>query len=370
MNRIKILSCVGLWIFLAAGPAVAQSPTDGKAAGPPPALVVSAPVTEGTVKSPLTLIGTAEPRYLSEVASEIDGLVSTMVVRKGQAVAKGDPLVKLRTKRQEILLEEARSRLREVLSRIDKAKADVKRVENLFQQKFISEEELEDRTMLLDTLEQQADQNRAAIGLLEDRLDRMVVRAPFAGRIVAEKTEVGEWLEEGETALILADLSIIQVMVPVPEQQIVQIKTGSTVNVSFDALPNREFTGKVRAIVPLADPASRTFPLQVDIANPDGRILGGMLARAIFSIGAERTSALVPKDALVSQAQGGSYVVRIVNGQAEIVPVRVLVGKGDQFAVDPLEGELKTGDRVIIRGNERLRPGQPVRDTPLPGQKG
>jgi RND family efflux transporter MFP subunit len=356
----SITLCALLLLSLGRVPALAQPEA------PPPALVVTAAIESGEVHVPLTLVGTAQPRYSAEVASEVDGVVTAVEARKGAVVKKGDVLVRLRTVPAELDLEEARGRLGEVEARIAKADADVKRAQRLFAQAFTSEEELQGTQADLDALRQQARQIRAAADRLEDQLARMVIRAPFAGHVVAERTEVGAWVSQGTVVAELTDLAVIHAMVPVPEQELARISLGMPVEVTFDALPASPFTGNVTAIVPRADPAARTFPVEVSIDNPAGRILAGMIARATFRHDGGAGIATIPKDALVPQPTGGGYVVKVVDGAAAIVPVRVLESQEERFAVEPLQGELNPGDRVVIRGNERLRPGQPVREAAAP----
>lgn len=297
---------------------------------------------------------------LSEVATETGGLVENITARQGARVKKGDSLLQLRNVRQKLLLGEAEARQKEVRARLKKAEADTRRAEDLFEKKFISDEELNARTTERDSLLRQIDQLQAAIELIGDRLDRMTLRAPFSGVVVKEQTETGQWLGEGDAALTLADLTTVKVMVPVPERLIASIHIGSSVAVHVDALPKREFTGMVAAIIPLAEADARTFPVQIDVANSDGAILGSMLARATFQVGPKTETAFIPKDALVPRPDGSSYVIKVVDGKAELIPVKVLIGKESQFAVIPLQGDLQAGDRVVVRGNERLRPGQAV----------
>ncbi len=330
--------------------------------GPPPALVATAEVESGRLQAPLLLVGNSEPLRLAEVAAETQGLVSSISARQGDRVARGAVLVKLRDRRQRLLRDEAQARREEVGSRLKKAEADARRAQGLFNNKFISDEELQARLTERDALLRQQEQLGAAIRLIEDRLSRMIIRAPFAGQVLAEKTEQGQWLGEGDTALVLADLSTVKVMVPVPEQRITRIKPGQDIAVSFDALPGMNFTGKIAAVIPQAQSQARTFPVQVNIANPDGLILAGMLARARFDIGAETDVLFVPKDALVPRPDGTSYIVQVVDGKAVMIPVRLISGSGEKFAIVPLKGKLAAGDRVVVRGNERLRPGQAVRE--------
>ncbi len=326
------------------------------------ALVVTAPVEQDDVRPALTLVGTAEPRYTAEVACEVDGLVERLVARKGDRLRQGDLLAKQRTLPRKLRLQESRARLREVLARIEKAEADLRRAERLFDQKFISEEQLQERRTDLDALRQQERRLRAAIRIVEDSLARMEIRAPFDGSVVAERTEVGQWLDAGDPVIVLSDLSVIHIMVPVPEQQIGRILQGATVAVTIDAFPGRALSGTISAVVPRADTASRTFPVQVDVENPDNSILAGMLARVTFHPVTLAGALVVHKDALVPQPDGGGYLVKVSDGTASWVQVRVRESYGDRYAVEPLNKDLAAGDRVVVRGNERVRPGQAVRE--------
>ncbi|BCR03919.1 MexH family multidrug efflux RND transporter periplasmic adaptor subunit [Desulfuromonas versatilis] len=333
-------------------------------ATPPAALIVTATVEQGQPRIPRTFAATAEPRYMARVASEVDGLVEFLRVRRGDQVARGEVIARLRSYPVELQREEARARLGEVQTRIAKAEADLRRARELHSQRIISEEELQARQTELDALLQEASRNQASIRLLQDRLERMSIRAPFSGHVVRAVTELGQWVDEGEAVVELADLSTIQVMTPVPEQHLSQVKLGMQARVNFDALPGGDFSGEVTAVVPQADLASRTFPVQVSVANPEGKILAGMLARVTFMRDLDNPGLVIPKDAYVPRPDGGGYVVKIHRDTARIIPVELLQAAGGSFLVRPLDGSLEAGNRVAIRGNERLREGQQVQEAP------
>lgn len=335
-------------------------------AGPPLALVVTAAVEMGAPRLTTALVGTAEPRYSALVASEVEGLVEAFFARRGRQVERGQILAQLRTYPVEMQLAQARAAIGEIQSRIQKAESDLQRAQNLHRQGFISEEELQSRQTDLTSVQQALAGQQAAARGLEDRLARMTIRAPFSGRIAQETTEIGQWLREGDTLAALDDLSVIHVMVPVPEGQLSHIRVNQSVQVRFDALAQQRFTGRVSAIVPRADQAARTFPVQIEVANPNGLILGGMLARVSFQRDLVASTLLVPKDALILKPDGSGQVARVIDQQIELVDVRILAAADEAFAVEIVEGRLVAGDQVVIRGNERLRPGQRVRISNAP----
>jgi multidrug efflux pump subunit AcrA (membrane-fusion protein) len=92
-----------------------------------------------------------------------------------------------------------------------------------------------------------------------------------------------------------------------------------------------------------------------------------MLARATFHLGEPQTVLMIPKDALIPQPQGGGHIFKVAEGQARQIPVDILGAYGNRYAVKSVDGNLAAGDRVVVRGNERLRPGQPVTEKQGPG---
>jgi len=137
--------------------------------------------------------------------------------------------------------------------------------------------------------------------------------------------------------------------------------------VRFDAISDLEVRGTVDRIIPRADPQARTFPVTVLIPNPDGRIGVGMLTQVGLPVGSSSTALLVPKDALVRQGTR-VFVYRITTESGiEAVDVESEQGLGDWIVI---QGAVEAGQRVVTRGNERLRPGQTVEgellEYPLP----
>jgi RND family efflux transporter MFP subunit len=159
----------------------------------------------------------------------------------------------------------------------------------------------------------------------------------------------------------------VDVLAYVLESHVPYIRPGQEARVEVPALPDRIFTGQVVSVVPEGDQRSRTFPVKVRLQNQfDGRkplLNAGMLARVTLATGPETTSLLVPKDAIVLGGQ--QPMVYMVDGSGEIgsvAPVRpVLVSLGiASGSMVEVIGAVKPGERVVVLGNERLRPGQMV----------
>lgn len=378
----------------------------------PPAPVVVAPVVEREVGARRSFVGTVEPSRLSTVGSEVEGVVVEYLAEEGDRVEQGRPLARLRTRLLEIRLEAERATLelrKQALAElengsrpeeIDEARARFKRAQiavevndwklaraqTLQKTNVISETELYDARL---AARQAADDLRAAeaafklveagprkeriaqaraqvkvqearIAELEDDLERHTIRAPFDGYVVAEHTEVGQWVSKGDAVAAVAALDEVDVRVPVVEDYVRGVKLGLKLVVTIDALPGQMLEGRLDAIVPQADARARTFPVKIRVRNPRDEsgvlIKAGMFARIHVPVGKRRTALVVPKDALVL---GGPQPIVFVVRDGAAVPVPVKTG----IAVDSfiqVEGQIAAGDQVVVRGNERLRPNAPV----------
>jgi RND family efflux transporter MFP subunit len=345
-----------LWLLLVlSGVAEPQSPkAEG---GPPPALVEVALVEEQVVAATTTLVGTGEPWLETVVASEESGLVSGMLIEEGDRVNKGQALCAQDTTQLKLRIEAARADLAEAQALSAQAEREWNRQKKLFAINSVSERAYEDAKYRAEAARNRVASSKAALRALQDQLESREIKAPLGGYVVERHCLVGQWLDEGEPVVTLVVPDPILFRVPVPERYVSFIKKGDTARVTFDALPGRTFEGKVFAVIPRADDAARTFPVRIEISNPAGEIKAGMLGRATLGVGTPQKAMLVPKDALVLSPRGKAVYV-IENQLARLVPVNTGAEHG---ALIEVQGDLQAGSQVVVRGNERLRPGQPVK---------
>ena len=310
-----------------------------------------------TFQAEVELPGTIEAPLLSTVAGEIEGLVEEFKVREGDSVKKGQLLAKLRTKQLELQKANLEAQLVESVARQKLAERDFKRAQELFDAQVIAQEELDAKQFEFDAWEGRDAQLKAQIARIEDSIASAGIYAPFDGVVVSEGTQVGEWLGKGDPVVDLMSTSELEVRVDVPESYYQRFRVGSRVPIAFEALDGRRTIGVVRAVIPQADTAARTFPVKVSINGQGLNVAPGMIAAAVFPGGRRATRTIVPKDALVLRGAQQNVFVITEEGTVRPVPVRAGLGVGQWVAVD---GPVKPGDKVVTRGNERLRPGQPV----------
>lgn len=410
MNRICSLPLLLAVLLLLPTPARAEDPPKR-----PAMPVVLADVVQKDVRRGRSFVGTVEPERRGEVDGQIAGYVETLLVEPGDRVTKDQELAKLRTTTLDIRLTAANAQvtLREkellelkngtraeeiaqALARIQEAEADVETArwkleatKKLRKDDMISEEELREAQKALSAAEARTDARKALMKLLragpraeriaqaearlaiqkaivaqlEDEKARHTIKAPYAGYVVEKHLEPGVWLSEGEPVVSLVAVDVVDVVVPMLEDDLLHVKRGMEITVEIDALPERFVKGKVHRIVPVADARSRTAPVKIRLKNTieddRARIKPGMFARISLPVGEQAAAIVVPKDAIV--LGGKTPIVFAFDDEAQSVrPVPVELG----VAVDDgvvVTGALKPGMKVVIRGNERLRPGMRVR---------
>ena len=167
---------------------------------------------------------------------------------------------------------------------------------------------------------------------------------------------MGQWLNAGGPVVTLIDLGKVLITVDVPERYAVKLSEEADVDILIPSITDNRLPGKFYALLPQGNPSARTFPVRVQLGNPDATIKSGMEAVVTFNLKGKRQALLVPKDAIVGFGDT-RRVITVAEGRAKPVTVQVLGYYEHNVAI---EGNLKPGEPVVIRGNERLRPGQEV----------
>ncbi len=352
---LKKNSTVSLLLLLSffGGDLEAQSET-----GPPATLVRYTEARQQTMRETLRLTGSIEALHTSVVATEVAGIVASFPGREGNLVKRGAPLAQLRRDDLELRLEAARGQLAEAEARLSSARLRLERMGELAHSEVVSRQNADDAAFDAEAWTGTVQQSQAEVARLERDLTLTTIRAPFSGVVTVEHTQVGQWLDVGAAVVSLISLDELELRLEVPEQYFDRVVVGGPVATRFEALPGYELKGKVRALVPRANPQARTFPAIVRLANSERRLGIGMLATAELPIGEALDATLVPKDAIVRR--GEETLVHILNddGTVRSATVEVTGAFGVWVA---LSGDVEAGEKVITRGNERLNPAMPVK---------
>jgi len=436
-------------MFVAAGVVAAAwaGAARGQVGGP--TAVYLEPAERRTVRQTVELPGTAEAIRRSTVSAETAGRVEAMVadegdfVRAGQAVCQMRRLpVELELKQAEGQLVAARAELKKLeegyrSEEVRKAEAqasaaraglekweleyartkrllaegastaaEMETVEASYRQ---AKESLAEAQANLDLVKSgyraedveqargQAAAQEATVEQLRDTLAKMTITMPYDGFVVKKHCEAGEWRRQGDPVVEIVDLSVVRLLLDVPERYAGDLEKGAATPVVFESLADREFVGKVSQIVPASAAGTHTIPVRVDIENPmeDGRpaIAAGLFGRAWLPVGKEHAALLVPKAAVIRQT-GQDYVYTVTDvpppevkkmmeevakaasgkpasappvpmppiRYAVAIPVEIVQGYGRFMEVK--SEKLQDGTRVVTRGTYLLSPGAPVQEYP------
>jgi len=319
-------------------------------------LVETALVHKAMVANQVSIVGTTEPIAESTIASEVSGIVERFPVNEGDYVKKGAVLAQLRAAELEYRINSAMASRDKIKTGITVAEKELNRIKRLKGSDSISEKKYDDTVYQYEAMLQDLVKSEAEISRLMYQKRQTKVLAPFSGFVSEEHTQVGEWVHTGGSVVTLIDLGEIYVTVDVPERYASMLAKGAKARVKVKSASDKDYPGTVYAIVPQGNVKSRTFAAKIRISNPGLSIKGGMEALAAFNLSGQREALLAPKDAVVSSGDD-KVVYTVQDGKAMPVSVNILGYHEGSVVVD---GNLKDGDPVVIRGNERLRPGFPV----------
>lgn len=308
----------------------------------PPAPVIVSAVLAREVADEITLVGTVQGRRNSMVASETNGSVVAVLKEAGQRLRRGDVIIRLEN-------DQLRTALIEALADVKLRRFSAEQSAQLWRQEAVSEQAVRDD-------EYELDRAQAKLAFLREQIDDLETRAPFDGYVVQTFAELGEWVERGTEVVQAISIDTVRVRVDVPEHLVDGLRPGAAAGLHIDALGSDRYEGRIVAVLAQGLPDSRTFPVIVEAANPGHRIRSGMSARVAFSVERSGPVVLVHKDALVSGPMG-ELVYLAVDDKATARPVSAGMAYQGYVAV---EGDIAVGDLVIVRGNERLRDGQPI----------
>ncbi|MDX1931532.1 MAG: efflux RND transporter periplasmic adaptor subunit [Capsulimonadales bacterium] len=201
----------------------------------------------------------------------------------------------------------------------------------------------------VEALRAQEREARAGVEQARIALSKRTVRAPFDGRVLETLVEPGEMVSPGRTVLRLADVRTVKAVFALPEAYRDRLSVGQRIEITADGVPGQRFAGVVRVVGHEADAAARTFAVEIEIVNPEERLLPGMVARIALPLApkGDRPRVTIPVSAIASDGTR-SYVFRIEGGYAR----RRDVTLGEPVGKDRVE---------IVRG---LSGGEPIAAAP------
>ena len=351
-RQIAGFLCTLALILLITGPILGQE-------GAPPAPVHVGYALEQDMAPYLWVPGTVVSRNVAPIATQVAGQLTWVAdvgdrLQKGQAVAHiDDASLQLQLRNDAATIKRLEAQLN-YLDQLANTFADpvLERLVRLTEQQVVPANDLEEAQSQHQAVEQELVQAKVGQERTLYELDRTKVKAPFAGEVVRRLQQPGSYSSVGEEVVFLVDTAEVEVLAQAPLSVAPHLSEGMMVMVEAE---DREVQGRLRRIISVGDQRSRMFEIRVAVDTEPSII--GTAVRVALPTDESRRVLAVPRDALILRSEG-IYVYKVTDdGTAE--KVTVLTGMGHDSLIE-VRGDLGSGDKIVVRGGERLRPGQAV----------
>ena len=356
-------------------------------------------VERSAAKSELVLPGNIQAVTEAPVLARASGYLKQRYVDIGDRVTEGQPLAEIEAPELDQQIRQARSALDQANSAAQQAEAALKqgqtnetlarvtaeRWQNLSGKGVVSRQEND--TYQAQWAAQQANVEalgkaiaaaRSNAGAAQANLDRLTdlkgyqtVRAPFAGVITLRNVDTGALINEGSTLLFrVAQAGRLRTYVNVPQSETASVRLGQQATLAVADLPGLKFPGTVTRTSNALDPATRTLLIEIQLVNPDSRLLPGMYAQVDLSVERSQPSLTVKGDTLVVRADGPQVAVVDAGGKVHYARIQLGRDYGDHLEV--LSG-LEEGQQVVVNPSDAVREGAKVKpvaiESPAAGSK-
>jgi membrane fusion protein (multidrug efflux system) len=319
---------------------------------PPPTTVTSADVKQGDWQPMLTAIGSISPVQGAMISAELAGTVAEINFQSGSLVKKGDVLLKLDAS-AEI------AQMRSATADAELAKNDLDRARGLADRKVISAAEF-------DAAQSKYTQKKAAVENMQSAIDKKQIHAPFDGTAGIRAVNPGQMVKVGDPLVSLQGLDRVFVDFSLPQQQLADVKPDLPVKVTTDAIPDREFEGKLTAVNSSIDPTTRNVSLQATLDNQDNALRAGMFVRVKVLLPQKKPTLFIPSTA-VSYAPYGNSVFVIEKKSDEKTKQESLILRQQFIRTGETRGDfvavtngLKADEQIVSTGVFKLRNGMDV----------
>lgn len=324
-------------------PEAASPPTGAVPSEPPqravPAVRVVRLAAEPMVQR-LTLYGRTEAARKVELRTEIRGRVEEVLAKRGAPVAEGEVILRLAVEDRQHVLEQARAFLAQ-------RRIEYEAARTLTERGFNPEIRLAEARANLDAAE-------VAVRQAELDLQRLTIRAPFAGILETRPAELGDYLEVGDVVGTVVDLDPVKVVGHVSERNVAALQLGARGQARL--IGGEEVEGEITYIAATADPATRTYRVEMTVPNPERRIPEGMTAELIIPVTQQLAHQISP--AVLTLADDGTVGVKLIgpDNRVRFAPVQILGPAPRGVWLDGLPGQAD----IIVVGQEYVTPEQVV----------
>jgi membrane fusion protein (multidrug efflux system) len=323
-----------------------------KSFAPPPEAVTTVVAQQVEWSNTLDAVGSIAPIQGVTLSADLPGVVAKVAFTSGAHVAEGQVLVQLDTRQEQAQLASAEAQL-------DLAKVNLDRAQRLLDQKAIAQSDF-------DLSSAQYKSAEAAVSQAQASIDRKTIRAPFAGVTGIRQVNLGQYVNSGDPIVPLQAMDAVFMNFSVPQQAIGALRVGSGVDATVEGSKDTAFHGKITAIDPVVNDATRNVQVQATFPNAHGELKAGMYATVSVTMGESQPIVALPTSAINYAPYGNSvFILENMKGPdgktyRGVRQQFVKIGRalGDQVAI---LGGVKAGDEVATSGVFKLRPNAAVK---------
>ncbi len=319
--------------------------------GPPPAQVKVANATLEQM-APMTLVpGTVVSRSNARISAEVGGRLLS-VEDVGTPVKAGDTMAVIEDSNLRLQKTELEAEVQRARARLQYLESEENRLTQLEKANLAAATQIDQVRSDRDVARSELAVNRARLEQVNDQIRKFVVKAPFDGVIVERLREAAELVGVGTEIVRVLNPGSLEIIARAPLEYMPYVSIGDTIEIRMG---ERIEASAVRTVVAVGDEDTHVFELRLDIDADSFPV--GQTVRVAIPMSDRREVVAVPRDALVLRS--GSTAVFVINGDNTARRVEVTTGIGSGELIE-IQGEINAGDQVVVRGNERLQPGQPV----------
>ncbi len=297
------------------------------------------------------IAGTIISRHDAKISSEVEGRIKSLL-EVGDEVEKGDVIASIDDTTIRMQLDEARTGVTPVEAKLKFLNAEVERLNKLAKENNTAKNRLDEMISDRDAMHGELMMKQTRLAQAKDTLQRSIILAPFPGVVVERFRKEGEWAKTGDNLIRLVDTETKEVQGRIQQKSAMFIKKGDMIEVADD---QKRVMATVRTLVPVGDAVSRLYEARLDYQQ--AAWMPGHAVRIRVPTAEPQKVLVVPQDALVIRGKVIKVFRILENNTAEAVLVKT--GIADDQLIEVI-GNINQGDRIVVLGNERLRPRQQV----------
>ena len=308
--------------------------------------------------------GTARTEKIINLSFRSSGIITTLDMKLGQKVKKGQLLGKLDNVSARLNYESAIESKNSAESQMNTAKLSLNRVRTLYEKGSASLSDYEDAKNAHRTAVASFESAKRSVAIQKDQIRFGYLYAPEDGVIASVSAEVDENVSPGQAIGVLNAGTAIEIALGLPESVINEVQKDMMVNVSFTAIPNESFKAIVTEVAPALDRNTSTYPVTVTVTDTDERIKSGMAANVIFEFangGLNKKTLVVPAHAVGEDSDGRFvFLVEVDKEKAKVRKQTITIGDLTSEGFEVTSG-LKIGQKIATAGLQTLLDGQEVK---------